>query len=229
MNETLGFVDVLKKSMLTEGFSASMSVSDILIILISTLIMSSFVFYMYKRTFRGVLYTESFNISLVLVAIVTSIVIMTISSNIILSLGMVGALSIVRFRTAIKDSMDIVFMFWAIAIGIANGAGYFKISIVGSIVVGLALILFSKYKSSHSPYLLILDFETIDSAVVKEKLREFFGEINIKSETSTRQTTELAIEIRLNEENKIKFTEKLQSISNIKKSSLISYNGDYVS
>lgn len=229
MNESLSFVDMFKKSLLTEGFSATMSVSDILIILISTLIMSSFVFYMYKRTFRGVLYTESFNISLVLVAIVTSIVIMTISSNIILSLGMVGALSIVRFRTAIKDSMDIVFMFWAISIGIANGAGYFKISIVGSIVVGFALILFSKYKSSHSPYLLILDFETIDSVVIKEKIRDFFGEINIKSETSTGQTTELAIEIRLNDENKIKFTEELQSISNIKKSSLISYNGDYVS
>jgi uncharacterized membrane protein YhiD involved in acid resistance len=229
MNESLSFVDMFKKSLLTEGFSATMSVSDILIILISTLIMSSFVFYMYKRTFRGVLYTESFNISLVLVAIVTSIVIMTISSNIILSLGMVGALSIVRFRTAIKDSMDIVFMFWAISIGIANGAGYFKISIVGSIVVGFALILFSKYKSSHSPYLLILDFETIDSVVIKEKIRDFFGEINIKSETSTGQTTELAIEIRLNDENKIKFTEELQSISNIKKSSLISYNGDYIS
>ena len=229
MNESLSFVDMFKKSLLTEGFSATMSVSDILIILISTLIMSSFVFYMYKRTFRGVLYTESFNISLVLVAIVTSIVIMTISSNIILSLGMVGALSIVRFRTAIKDSMDIVFMFWAISIGIANGAGYFKISIVGSIVVGFALILFSKYKSSHSPYLLILDFETIDSVIIKEKIRDFFGEINIKSETSTGQTTELAIEIRLNDENKIKFTEELQSISNIKKSSLISYNGDYIS
>jgi uncharacterized membrane protein YhiD involved in acid resistance len=229
MNESLGFVDVFKKSLLDDGFSSTMSVSDILIILLSTLIMSSFIFYMYKKTFRGVLYTESFNISLVLVSIVTSIVIMTISSNIILSLGMVGALSIVRFRTAIKDSMDIVFMFWAIAIGIANGAGYFKISIVGSIVVGFALILFSKYKSSNSPYLLILDFDSSDSAIVKGKLYDFFGEVNIKSETTSENFTELAIEIRLTEEKKIRFTESLQSIPKIKKSSLISYNGDYVS
>ena len=229
MNESLGFVDVFKKSLLDDGFSSTMSVSDILIILVSTFIMSSFIFYMYKKTFRGVLYTESFNISLVLVSIVTAIVIMTISSNIILSLGMVGALSIVRFRTAIKDSMDIVFMFWAIAVGIANGAGYFKISIIGSIVVGLALILFSKYKSSNSPYLLIIDFDSSDSAIIKEKLFEFFGEINIKSETTSENSTELAIEIRLNEEKKIRFTESLQSIPKIKKSSLISYNGDYVS
>jgi uncharacterized membrane protein YhiD involved in acid resistance len=229
MNESLGFVDVFKKSLLDDGFSSTMSVSDILIILLSTLIMSSFIFYMYKKTFRGVLYTESFNISLVLVSIVTSIVIMTISSNIILSLGMVGALSIVRFRTAIKDSMDIVFMFWAIAIGIANGAGYFKISIVGSIVVGFALILFSKYKSSNSPYLLILDFDSSDSAIIKGKLYEFFGDVNIKSETTSKNSTELAIEIRLNEEKKIRFTKILQSIPKIKKSSLISYNGDYVS
>ena len=229
MNEALGFVDVFKKSLLTEGFSATMSVSDILIILLSTLIMSTFIFYMYKKTFRGVLYTESFNISLVLVAIVTAIVIMTISSNIILSLGMVGALSIVRFRTAIKDSMDIVFMFWAIAIGIANGAGYFKISIVGSLVVGFALILFSKYKSSHSPYLLILDFDSSDSVIIKEKLKEFFGEVNIKSETTSEQITELTIEIRLSEEKKISFTENLQSIPKIQKSALISYSGDYIS
>ena len=113
MNE-LSFTDVIKKSIISPDFASTLSVSDILIVLSITFIIGMFIFYIYKSTFQGVLYTASFNTSLVMVAMVTAVVIMTISSNIVLSLGMVGALSILRFRTAIKDSMDIVFMFWAI-------------------------------------------------------------------------------------------------------------------
>jgi len=191
--------------------------------------MGLFIFYVYKRTFRGVLYTESYNISLVAVALVTALVIMTISSNIILSLGMVGALSIVRFRTAIKDSMDIVFMFWAIAIGIANGAGYFKISVTGSVVIALALFFLSKYKSSKSPYLLIIDTESSDAEMVKSSVAKLFSDLNLKSESTSNGLTELTIEIRMNQEDKIKISERLQSIPQIHKSALLSYNGDYIS
>ena len=123
-----------------------------------TLLVSSFIFYIYKLTYNGVLYTQSFNISLVIVSLVTALVIMTISANFILSLGMVGALSIVRFRTAVKDSMDIVYMFWAIGVGIANGAAFFKISIAGSLFIGLSLFLFSKLKNPFKPYLLIINY-----------------------------------------------------------------------
>jgi len=229
MNENLGFTDVLKKSFTSIDFSSTLTIIDILSILLITLFMGLFIFYVYKRTFRGVLYTESYNISLVAVALVTALVIMTISSNIILSLGMVGALSIVRFRTAIKDSMDIVFMFWAIAIGIANGAGYFKISVTGSVVIALALFFLSKYKSSKSPYLLIIDTESSDAEMVKSSVAKLFSDLNLKSESTSNGLTELTIEIRMNQEDKIKISERLQSIPQIHKSALLSYNGDYIS
>ena len=229
MNENLGFTDVLKKSFTSIDFSSTLTIIDILSILLITLFMGLFIFYVYKRTFRGVLYTESYNISLVAVALVTALVIMTISSNIILSLGMVGALSIVRFRTAIKDSMDIVFMFWAIAIGIANGAGYFKISVTGSVVIALALFFLSKYKSSKSPYLLIIDTESSDAEMVKSSVAKLFSDLNLKSESTSNGLTELTIEIRMNQEDKIKISERLQLIPQIHKSALLSYNGDYIS
>ena len=229
MNETLGFTDVLRKSFTSIDFSSTLTLIDILLILLITFFMGLFIFYVYKRTFRGVLYTESYNISLVAVALVTALVIMTISSNTILSLGMVGALSIVRFRTAIKDSMDIVFMFWAIAIGIANGAGYFKISVTGSVVIALALFFLSKYKSSKSPYLLIIDTESSDAEMVKSSVAKLFSNFNLKTESTSNGYTELTIEIRLNQEDKIKISERLQSIPRIHKSALLSYNGDYIS
>jgi len=229
MNETLGFTDVLRKSFTSIDFSSTLTLIDILLILLITFFMGLFIFYIYKRTFRGVLYTESYNISLVAVALVTATVIMTISSNIILSLGMVGALSIVRFRTAIKDSMDIVFMFWAIAIGIANGAGYFKISLTSSVVIALALFFLSKYKSSKSPYLLIIDTESSDAEMVKSSVAKLFSNFNLKTESTSNGYTELTIEIRLNQEDKIKISERLQSIPRIHKSALLSYNGDYIS
>ena len=116
MNQNMSFKDLINEGLLNVDFINSISISGILFSLTMTLIATSFVYYVYKKTFHGVLYTKTFNESLVLVSLVTTIVIMTISSNIILSLGMVGALSIVRFRTAVKDSMDIVFMFWATAV-----------------------------------------------------------------------------------------------------------------
>jgi len=154
MDQAVGFQDIVKKSFSNLDFASALSISDIIIVLISTFLIGMFIFYIYKKTFQGVLYTQSYNVSLVMVAIVTSLIIMTISSNFVLSLGMVGALSIVRFRTAIKDSMDIVFMFWAISIGIANGAGFFKISFIGSIVIAGVLLILTRFKSSSSPYLL---------------------------------------------------------------------------
>jgi uncharacterized membrane protein YhiD involved in acid resistance len=227
MNE-LGFTDIIKKSIISSEFSSTLSISDILIVLLATFLIGMFIFYIYKSTFQGVLYTASFNTSLVMVAMVTAVVIMTISSNIVLSLGMVGALSIVRFRTAIKDSMDIVFMFWAISVGIANGAGYFKISITASIVIGSILFLMLRYKSSSQPYLLILNHESASSENIKKELRKTFSYYNLKSETVENGMTEITLEIRLKNDN-TSFIEELSNIKGVKRSALLSYNGDYVS
>ena len=131
------FADVLQKSFIamSMGSTDRITTLNILINISMSFFVGMFIFFIYKKTYQGVLYQRSFNISLVLASVVTAMIIMTISGNLILSLGMVGALSIVRFRTPVKDSMDLIFLFWAISAGIANGVGYYNISIVGSIMI----------------------------------------------------------------------------------------------
>ena len=140
------FADVLQKSFIAMSMGATDRITtlNILINISMSFLVGMFIFYMYKKTYQGVLYQRSFNISLVLAGTVTSLVIMTISGNLILSLGMVGALSIVRFRTPVKDSMDLIFLFWAISAGIANGVGYYNISIVGSVMIAIFLLLLTR-------------------------------------------------------------------------------------
>lgn len=228
MNDIDKLHELLHKSFSDVGFAKGMSTLDVLSVLLITFLMGLFIFYVYKKTFQGVLYTQSFNVSLVMIAIVTSLVIMTISSNFILSLGMVGALSIVRFRTAIKDSMDIVFMFWAIAIGIANGAGFFQISLIGTLVIALVLFLLTKLKSNTAPYLLVINYsDTIDAEVVA-KIKEEVGEFNLKSKTVRANFVELGVELRIEHEN-TSFVNTLSQLSGVESAVLVSYNGDYVS
>ena len=226
--EAIGFNDIIKKSFAQLNFSSTLSISDIAIVLFVTLLIGMFIFYTYKKTFQGILYTQSFNVSLVMVAVVTSLVIMTISSNFILSLGMVGALSIVRFRTAIKDPMDIVFMFWAIAVGIANGAGFFKISIVGSIFIGVILFILTKYKTTSTPYLLILNYVDKGHDEIIKHLKNELKDFRIKAKTITNQNVELTLEIRIDDED-TSFVNRLSKLDGVKNAVLVSYNGDYVS
>jgi uncharacterized membrane protein YhiD involved in acid resistance len=226
VNETTNFIDIIKKGFLDTNFVNTLNSSDILINLTASFIIGIFIFFIYKKTFQGVLYTQAFNVSLVMVGLVTTLIIMTISTNIVLSLGMVGALSIVRFRTAIKDSMDIVFMFWAISIGIANGAGYFKISIVGTIFIAIVLIILTRYRDSTSPYLLIINYKENSENSVKKYLSEIKA-YKVKSKTITRDDTELTIELRTDNDHKI--VNDINKINGVESCVLVSYNGDYVS
>jgi len=226
MNELVAFKDLIKKSVLENSSVNALNSSDIFVNLGVTLLIGLFIFFIYRKSFQGVLYTQAFNVSLVMVALVTTLIIMTISSNLILSLGMVGALSIVRFRTAIKDSMDIGFMFWAISIGIANGAGYFKISLVGSVFIAIVLLVLSRYRESSSPYLLIINYSTNGEESVKPYLARM-GAYKLKSKTVTSDNTELTIEIRTDNDHKI--VSDIQGIGAVKDCVLVSYNGDYVS
>jgi uncharacterized membrane protein YhiD involved in acid resistance len=231
MDQSLQFQDVIKSSFFEMDFTSALSIGEILLVLTLTFLMGLYIFYIYKKTFQGVLYTQSYNISLVMVSLVTSLVIMTISSNFILSLGMVGALSIVRFRTAIKDSMDIVFMFWAISIGIANGAGFFKLSFAGLIVVSIALLILSRFKSRSNPYLLIINYadnNEKNSIEILKHLKKHLQYAVIKSKTLKNGNAELAIEVRLKDDDH-QIVEELSQFAHIDDSTLISYNGDYVS
>lgn len=205
-----------------ERFSAV----EILINLGVSFFVGLFIFYVYKKTFQGVLYQRSFNVSLVTITMIITLIIMTISGNLILSLGMVGALSIVRFRTPIKDPVDLVFIFWAITVGIANGVGYFNISIIGSLVMTGVLLLMTRRPEKEQPYLLVLQVPTgIDTKAIIKDVQQAVSRFMLKSKTVTPQYEEITAEVRLDGED-TNFINKLHADEKVLKATLISYSGD---
>ncbi len=227
MNDLLSINNLNQGGNINLSFASNLDLFDILISLILTFLISLFIFYIYKKIFKGVLYTQSYNISLVMISLVTCLVIMTISTNLILSLGMVGALSIVRFRTAVKDPLDIVFMFWAIGIGIANGAQQYYLAIIGSLFIGLVIYGFANYKSYFSPYLIIFHYKTSDEEDVINIINKSISNHKMKSKTISNDIVEYTIEVRLknNNSNILKnFNDK-----KIVDVSMVSYDGDYTS
>ncbi|MCK4261058.1 MAG: DUF4956 domain-containing protein [Halanaerobiales bacterium] len=225
MGDILSFGDIIKKSFLKSDFFGTVNFSDILIGLIITFIISMYIFYIYKKTFSGVIYNHNFNVALVMMSLITSVIIMSISSNLVLSLGMVGALSIVRFRTAIKDPMDIIFMFWAIALGLTTGARLYMIAIVGSIFIGIIAILLMRYKNSNNIFMLIVHYEEEAQANLFIRLAEL--DYKIKSKTVSRGLTELTLELKIIGSNTI-FVDEIAEIEGIQNTSLISYNGNFM-
>ena len=225
--EQLNYNDMFSKSFVAiqsgmERFSAI----EILINLTVSFIVGMFIFYVYKKTFQGVLYQRSFNVSLVTIAMVITLIIMTISGNLILSLGMVGALSIVRFRTPIKDPVDLVFIFWAITVGIANGVGYYNISIIGSIILTIVLLVLTRKSEQDQPFLLVLQVPTsTDSASVIKGIQKSVERFMLKSKTITPAYEEITAEIRLKGDD-TSFLNKLHDDEKVLKVTLITYSGD---
>jgi len=221
------FADIFSSSFLENFSTGQLSAVDTALTLLITFLIGLFIFQIYKKTFQGIMYTKSFNVSLVMISMVTSLVIMAVTTNIVLSLGMVGALSIVRFRTAIKDPMDIVFMFWAIAVGIVTGASFYILAILGSVVIGIILLIFSNFKNQTSPYLLIVDFENPEAEKkIASNLKDTVKNYNIKSKTIDSSNIELTVELRL-KDTEMMFLNKLKEIEGVSNATLISYNGDY--
>lgn len=228
-NETTkSFSDILKNTV-TDNFVSDISISKILITMAISFVIGFFIFLLYKRVFSGVLYSKSFNVSLIGMTMVTSMVIIAINSNLVLSLGMVGALSIVRFRTPIKDPTDLIFLFWAAAAGIVSGAGFFTLAAIGSVIVGLVMFFFIKNTSIETPYLLVVncDGDASEQAVHKQ-LNTSVKRFNVKQKTVTQGNIEVTLEIRLNDKEG-SFVNDLSSIGGVKNAVLISYSGDYVS
>jgi Domain of unknown function (DUF4956) len=200
---TTSFQDLFKKSFIAMAGSAEqLSALDIVVSILITFAIGMFIYTIYKKSFQGVVYQKSFNISLVISGIVTSLIIMTISGNLVLSLGMVGALSIIRFRTPIKDSIDLVFLFWSITVGIANGVGYYMISIVGSIMLGLIILFLTRRDEPNNAYLLVLQLpaNTDGQALIASTLPKGVKQ-KLKSKALNPQYTELTYEVRLKDEN----------------------------
>jgi uncharacterized membrane protein YhiD involved in acid resistance len=222
--ENVNFQDIVKKSVLNLEAFRNISYIDVFVGLLSAFIIGMFIYWIYKRSFRGVVYSYNYNVSFVLMTMITALIIMTISTNIVLSLGMVGALSIVRFRTAVKDPLDIVYMFWAIAAGIASGAKLYPIALMGSVMIGLTLIWLSRRKVKDQPYLLIIRHSSIAADEVRGQLRKL--DYRLKSKTVRKEFTEITVEIRLRDDNTA-FVSEISEINGVQDASLINYTGDY--
>ncbi|MGA1796160.1 MAG: DUF4956 domain-containing protein [bacterium] len=222
----MGTLDQLLKSLEALSFSdRALTVERVVVTLLITFAAGLFIFYIYRKTFKGILYTRNFNIGLVMTALVTALIIMPISSNVILSLGLVGALSIVRFRAAIKDPIDIVFMFWAIAVGLACGAGFYMVVIVGSPMIGLFVFGLSRaHFGSADPYLLVIHHNNGTEKEIQKALPAH----RLQSRTVNANGVELMLEVRLQSEDAA-LVDNLLQIKGVTHAALISYNGDYVS
>ena len=192
--ENIGFNDIIKSSMMNLNTGTTLSIIDVFIGLIVTLICAIIISWTYKNTYQGVLYQKSFSVAIILVSLVTTGIIMVISGNLVLSLGMVGALSIIRFRAAIKDPLDIVYMFWAISIGIANGVAYLKVSITSTIILSIIMILLKKIPFTSSPYLLVVKY--INDFDVENNIKSHSKFYKTKSKSIKNGNAEVVYEVR---------------------------------
>ena len=221
------FNDIFKSSFLEK--TSSFSIIDTLIAFGLAFVLGLFIFYVYKKTFNGVMYSANFGVSLMAMTLITTLVILAVTSNVILSLGMVGALSIVRFRTAIKEPLDIAFLFWSIAAGIVLGAGLIPLAVVGSIFIGILMVVFVNRKSKDTPYILVVDCnnDEVERRVVKT-VSDGVKKHIVKSKTISMDGIELTLEVRLNEMT-TDFVNKISNVEGVSRAVLVSYNGEYMS
>ncbi|MCI9058402.1 MAG: DUF4956 domain-containing protein [Lachnospiraceae bacterium] len=220
------FQDIFKSSFL-ENIS-SVTVLDMVLALTLAFGIGMFIFLIYKKTFSGVMYSSSFGVTLVALTMISTLVILAVTSNVVLSLGMVGALSIVRFRTAIKEPLDIAFLFWSIAVGIVLAAGMIPLAVFGSVVIGMVLLVLANKKSHLNPYIVVIRCENHDSEVkAVEFLKKQAGRCVLKSKTAQKGFVELNAEIRMKEDN-TDFINILSEMNGVNSAVLVSYNGDYM-
>ena len=221
------FQDIVKSSFL-ENVS-SVSILDMAIALVLAFGLGRFIFLVSKKTYQGVMYSSSFGTTLIALTMITTVVILAVTSNVVLSLGMVGALSIVRFRTAIKEPLDIAFLFWSIAVGIVLAAGMIPLAVIGSVVIGIVLLVFVNKKSHTNPYIVVIqcaDRMAEEKATVY--LKSNCDRCVVKSKSAQKGCIELNMEIRLKSDD-TSFINELSDMNGINSAVLVSYNGDYMS
>ena len=221
------FSDIFKSSFLESV--TEFSAIDTLIGMAFALVIGLFIFVIYKKTFSGIMYSTGFAMSLVGLSMVTTLVIMAVTSNVVLSLGMVGALSIVRFRAAIKEPMEIVFLFWSLAVGIVIGAGMIPLAVIGSVIIGVILVAFSSRKFHNTPYILIVNCDS-DKAE-KDAVDLIAGSVDkyvVKSKTVNASGIELTAEIRVNDDA-TDFVNRVNEIAGVSGATLVTFNGEYMS
>ncbi len=220
------FNDIFKSSFLEN--ITSVSILDMALALILAFGIGLFIFFVYKKAYQGVMYSSSFGTTLVALTMITTVVILAVTSNVVLSLGMVGALSIVRFRTAIKEPLDIAFLFWSIAVGIVLAAGMIPLAVIGSVMIGVILLVFVNKKTHYNPYIVVLS--CADSISEKKAVNFLQGKVQkcvVKSKTAEKGNIELNFEIRMKKDN-TDFINELSEMNGIRSAVLVSYNGEYM-
>ncbi len=194
------FNDIFKSSFLNNV--TSISIFDMVLALLLAFGVGMFIFFVYKKTFSGVMYSSSFGVTLIALTLITTLVILAVTSNVVLSLGMVGALSIVRFRTAIKEPLDIAFLFWSIAVGIVLAAGLIPLAVIGSLLIGVILLIFVNRKTHSNPYIAVISCTDHASELqVHEYLKSQVRRLVVKSKTAQKNAVELNLEVRLKDDN----------------------------
>lgn len=222
----MNFSDIFKSSFLENV--TSIGIFDMILALVLSFGIGLFIFFIYKKTYQGVMYSSSFGTTLIALTMITTLVILAVTSNVVLSLGMVGALSIVRFRTAIKEPLDIAFLFWSIAVGIVLAAGMIPLAVIGSVIIGIILLVFVNKKPHCNPYIIVL---SCTNPTVENNATEFIKsnvkKCIVKSKTVQKDMIELNLDIRLASES-TEFINTLSAMPGVNSVVLVSYNGEYM-
>lgn len=226
-NQAVNFSDIFKSSFVDK--MTSISFLDMFIAMILSFTVGLFIMQVYKKTFKGVMYSSTFAMSLLALTLITTLIILGVTSNVVLSLGMVGALSIVRFRSAIKEPMDIAFLFWSISEGIVLGAGLIPLAILGAVFIGIVMVLFANKKTTDNPYILVVNCKNdISENSVLNILSKNVNKYCVKSKTiSPSNGIEMTIEVKLKNIT-TSFVNEVSKIEGVSNAVLVSYNGDYM-
>lgn len=221
----MNFIDIFKKSFLEGYASSNLTVKSIAACMLITILISAYIFLVYRLINRNAFYNKNFNVSLPAMAIITAAIILTIQSNIVISLGMVGALSIVRFRTAIKDPMDLVFLFWAIGVGIICGAGLAVIAVIASAALTVGILIAEKLPIARAPQILLVNSSTFDSEDdIMEIIKKYCSLYKVKARNLMQDHLDMAVEIRAKEDAKL--VRELMQLENVTSASIVAHDGE---
>lgn len=208
--------------------AVNFSLPDALLTMALSFIIGLFIAVLYRATYQGVMYTMTYGVTLVCMTMLSAMILLVVTSNVVLTLGMVGALSIIRFRTSVKEPMDIMYMFWAVGAGIAIGAGMAGVAVIASIAVGLAVLFLTRGRQNGVPYILVLTLDGKDAeekamALVKQSVRR----CRVKSKSVTKGSTEITVDVRLKNEN-TDFMQDVSDLPGVLNAVLVTYNGEYM-
>lgn len=218
------FKDIFKESFL-KSFSLNIPITTIVVTILVALILSFYVYFIYKLTSKSVIYSKKFNVSMSLMSIITSAIVLSMQANITVSLGMVGALSIVRFRTAIKEPRDLLFLFWSISNGIIIGSGLYSISIILAIVLSIAMILFDIVPSNKTPYILVIYFNNVKSSDIEIILNSYKVKYKLKSFSVSSNESSYIYEVKSPKDHS--FINEIYKIRGVKEVNLMGQDGEY--